>query len=42
MCGPAGFERYFEHLAAGHVGPPETGAVRVGPSLGEQPPDTGQ
>jgi len=42
LCGPAGFERYFERLPAGQHGPPEADAVRVGPSFGEQAPEVGR
>jgi quercetin dioxygenase-like cupin family protein len=33
LCAPAGFERHFDRLAAGQIGPPEDDAYSVGPSL---------
>ena len=40
-CTPAGFEGYFDRLAAGIGGDPPEDAIRVGPPIGgsvEQPP----
>ena len=38
LCAPAGFERYFDALAAGIEGPPPEDAISVGPPLDRSDP----